>query len=245
MIETNAITIGTTARNEANTNAEHGERAQRRPASPRARSPGPPESCAAVLGQRVEARSGAPAAPADRRAARARRSPPSPACGFSPNAESGSGVRVDDRERRAAVLRRGRSCRRSRRTTRAASRAAPAPASGRPALRSAFTCGESARRALRQRHDREQRRGVAAGAAVVLGDVDVGLPALLVGHGELGIEGVCGGSGGRDAGDRQDDPADARRCACGRGPSGSARTRRYLRGCEKKIVPRRNNLYHE
>ena len=62
--------------------------------------------------------------------------------------------------------------------------------------------------ALRQGHDRKERRGVAARAAVVLGDDLVGLPALLVRDRELGLERLGRRSCGRDPRDRQKDPAD-------------------------------------
>ena len=240
MIETNAITIGTTARNDANTNASTAS-APSAPSIASSRSPGPSESCAAVLGQRVEARQVHRLA-GDRRALerRARR-----LLGLRVLAERrvGVGLRVDDRERRAAVLREegpvaGRGVRRE-------------PRAGQRPLELLVDLPQVGlhlrrvgARALRQRHDREQRRGVAAGAAVVLGDGDVGLPALLVGHGELGIEGVRGGSGGRDAGDRQDDPAEHDGALVGEDPAGQ-RGHGATSGAAKQIVPRRNNLYQE
>ena len=57
-----------------------------------------------------------------------------------------------------------------------------------------------------QRDDRQQRDRLAAGAAVALGDLDVGDRALLVGHRQLLRERPRGRAGGEDAGDGRGDP---------------------------------------
>ena len=242
MIEKNAITIGTIARKDANTNARTAS-APRAPSIASRRSPGPPESSplSSASASKPVRCTGWPATvePLQRRARSLLR--------LRVLAERRVGVRlrVDDRERRAAVLRQERLV--------AGRGVRGEPRAGQRLLQLLVDLPEVrlhlrrvGARALRQGHDRDQRRGVAAGAAVVLGDVDVRLPALLVGHGELGIECVCGGSGGRDAGDRQDDPADHDGALVGEDPAGQ-RGHGVTSGAarERRIVPRRNNLYHE
>ena len=112
MIDAIAITIGTTARNDANTNAEHGERAERRPAAPPAARPGPPESSPLSLARaskpvRCTGCAGRPSRPCS--AALAAFS----AFGFSPNGRVGVG-RAGRRPRTPCARPwRGTSCRRS------------------------------------------------------------------------------------------------------------------------------------
>ena len=89
MIETNAITSGTKARNEANTKASTTS-APSAPSTASSSTPGPPAVAAAVLGERVEAGQVHGLA-ADRRRPGAPRCAAFSALGFSPNAERGSG----------------------------------------------------------------------------------------------------------------------------------------------------------
>ena len=62
------------------------------------------------------------------------------------------------------------------------------------------------RRALRQGDDGKQRNAGAAGAAVALGDGDVGLPTLLVRHRELRIQRARGGARGGRSRDGDHEP---------------------------------------
>ena len=89
MIETNAISSGTRARNEAKTKVSTTS-APRPPISASSRTPGPLAVGAAVLGQRVEAGqvhrpARRPSAPSSARLAAFS------ACGFSPKSDVGSG----------------------------------------------------------------------------------------------------------------------------------------------------------
>ena len=89
MIEANAMTIGTIARKDANTNTSTAS-APRAPSVASSRSPGPPESAplSSARASKPVRCTGWPATVAPLSAALAAFS----AFGFSPNAESGSGV---------------------------------------------------------------------------------------------------------------------------------------------------------
>ena len=184
-------------------------------------------------------------APADRDAARARRAPPSrrPGSRRTPSRGRAAGRRSRRSCGRRRRRRRGRRSRRTRRSARRAARAA----------RRASTCAQVGAHAGRV--DGLARGSVttgtsgarvAAGAAVVLGDLDVGLPALLVGHRELlrRARPMAGPAAAMPAIVRTIQKMTTVRLW--------ARTQRVSEDTalppglrERRIVPRRNNLYHE
>ena len=122
--------------------------------------------------------------------------------------------------RRCARRRRRRCCRRSRRRRRSARRAAPRRGARRSAPARLRTPGESTVLPSGSVTTGSSGARVAAGAAVALGDRDVGLPALLVRDRELRLERVGGGPRGRDAGDREHDPGDDDGALVGEDPAG-------------------------
>ena len=204
MIETTAMKIGMIARNEANTKVRTAS-APRPPSTASSSRPGP--SLSAPLSSNSASKpvrwTGC---------ARDGRPPQHRAClllRLRVLAEDGVGIgaRIHDRERGAAVLRDERVVARRRigGHARAGQRLVQLPVD--PGEVGADARGVDAL-ALGQGHDGDQRRRVAAGAAVALLDGPVRLPALLVGDRELGVERVRGRAGGRDAGDRQDDPCE-------------------------------------
>ena len=215
MIDTIAITSGTTARNEAKTNSSTTS-APSPPMTASASTPGPsPPPLSSASASKPVTWTGAPPTVAPGR----RRGSPSArprCCCRSPRVRTG---RVDERVHGAAVLRdegavAGRGVGRDARA-------------GERLLQRRVELREVAphpRRldglAGRQRDDRQQRDGVAAGAAVALGDLDVGDRALLVGHGELLRERPRGRARRPPPRRRSWRSRRRRRNACGRGPSG-------------------------
>ena len=162
MIDTTAITIGTSARNEANTKASTAS-APRPPSSASSEHAGPAVAARRVLLQRVEA------GQVHRRPGHRRRRAAPPAArfsafGLSPNGCVGSRRRIGDRERRAAVGGHERAV--------AGRCVGGDPRAGQGALEPRVDArevgadaGRVDRLARRQRHDRQQRSGLAAGAA--------------------------------------------------------------------------------
>src|SRR6185312_7762032 len=75
-------------------------------------------------------------------------------------------------------------------------------------------------RAGGQLDDRQQRRGVAAGAVVEPLDRDVRVPALAAGNGELLVHRSGGGTGGGDPDDGEQDPNGDDELAVGENPAG-------------------------
>ena len=160
MIETIAISIGTNASSEANTNASTGS-APTPPSSDSRKHPGPVAAAGLVL-ERVDARSHARARPRSCPLTTARAATFA-ACVLSPN-ELSSAAGIREHEGRPPV--RGHECAvaRSRRTTRSGSRAAPGGAWPRSGA-AAADAGRGDRRAGGQRHDRQQG-GVPAAVVV-------------------------------------------------------------------------------
>ena len=218
MIEMKAITIGTKARNEAKTNASTSS-APTPPITASRSTPGPslsPPLSSASASKPVRCTGlAATCAPLTARLA---------AFGLGVLAELGIRVRprVDDGEERAPVL--------GDEALVAGGRVGgdPRPPAAllepgvellqvRPDVRRVHAL------ALRQRDHREERRAAVAVAVVALGDLDVGLPALLVGDGELGLERVRGGPGGHEPGNGQHDPRDYDRALVGEDPASQRR----------------------
>ena len=221
MIDTIAMNIGTSARNDANTKASTA-RAPRPPTTASTRMPGTLSVLAAVLHERVVA------GQVHRRAGHRDTAQLRPCPLRRVRVLAEGGVRVaagkGDREGRAAVGRHERAV--------TGGRVRGDPCSWQRALDARIDCAQLRPHARGinglargERHDGEERRRVAARVPILLRDLDVGLVPLLAGHRELLREGIRGGAGGPDADDGQQEPEGDDCTLVGEDPTGEGRQR--------------------
>ena len=219
-IETIAIPIGTIARKDAKTKLSTIS-APKPPSTASSSTPGPspPPPLSSASASKPVSLTGAPPTVRPRPPCSPPRKPPGSRRTARPDRAAGRRAR-----RWCARRRRRRSDHRSRHRRRSAPAAAPPSEPGVDLCEVGLHRGGVDGLALGERDHGDEWRGVAAGALVLLGDRDVGLPALLLGDRELLVERLGGRACGHDPGDRERRSSRSRRCACG------ARTQRVRRG---------------